>query len=165
MSTGIIFSIIVVGLGATLVLDLWNLFLKHVFSIPVPHFCLVGRWLCHMPSGTFRHASIGAAAQKPYECVVGWTFHYVVGAVFALVFVYLVSGDWLASPALLPALVFGVVTVVFPFFVMHPAFGIGVAASKTPNPTQARVRAFLNHAVFGIGLYISGVLLNYVAWV
>src|SRR3954462_9292667 len=92
-----ILGAIAVGIGATLLMDLWNLFLKRVFSIPSLNYCLLGRWVGHMPEGTFRHASIATAPQKPFECSVGWIAHYTIGVVFALLFVFL-SGAWLAQP-------------------------------------------------------------------
>ena len=67
-----IFGAVAMGIGATLIMDLWNLFLKRAFSIPSLDYCLLGRWLRHMPAGTFRHASITAAPPKPFECTVGW---------------------------------------------------------------------------------------------
>ena len=145
---------IAIGLGATLLMDLWNLFLKRAFSIPSLNYCLLGRWLRHMPGGTLRHASIAAAPQKPFECAVGWMGHYTIGVAFAVAFVILASGDWLARPTLLPALVYGIATVVFPFFVMQPSLGLGVAASRTPKPAQARLKSLATHTVFGIGLYL-----------
>ena len=84
-----ILGALAVGLGATLIMDLWNLLLKRAFSIPSLNYCLLGRWLRHMPGGTFRHASITAASQKPFECTVGWVAHYTVGVMFALTFVVL----------------------------------------------------------------------------
>jgi hypothetical protein len=160
MKIELLINAIIVGLGATLVLDLWILFLKHVFKIPAPNFCLVGRWFSHMPRGVFKHPSIAAAASRPAECAIGWIVHYTIGALFALAFVAIAGSQWLQSPTLMPALVFGLVTSVFPFFIMHPAFGIGIAASKTPNPIQAQSRALMNHAVFGIGLYISAIVVS-----
>lgn len=85
--------------------------------------------------------------------------HYILGAsaigiTLALVFVALVSGDWLARPTLLPALLYGIVTVVFPFFVLQPSLGLGIAGSRTPQPTQARLKSLATHTVFGIGLYL-----------
>ena len=65
-------SAVAVGLGATLFMDLWALFLKRVFGIASADYCLVGRWFCHMPEGTFMHASIANASQKRFECTVGW---------------------------------------------------------------------------------------------
>lgn len=150
-----------IGLGATLGMDLWNLFLKRAFGIPSLNYCLLGRWLCHMPGGTFRHASIAAAPRKPYEGAVGWIAHYTLGVVFALGFVALVSGDWLTRPTLSPALLYGVGTVVFPLFVMQPALGLGLAASRTPKPAQARLKSLVTHTVFGVGLYVCALGLRY----
>jgi Protein of unknown function (DUF2938) len=151
----------VIGLGATLVMDLWNLFLKRTFNIPSLSYCLLGRWLRHMSGGVLRHASITAAPQKPLECTVGWVAHYSIGVVFALGFIVLTSGDWLARPTLLPALLYGIGTVVFPFFLMQPSLGLGVAASRTPNPTKARLKSLVTHTVFGIGLYVCALGVSY----
>jgi hypothetical protein len=151
-----------IGIGATLVMDLWNLFLKRSFSIPSLNYCLLGRWIRHMPAGTLRHRSITAAPQKPFDCTVGGIAHYTIGVVFAVVFVVFTSGDWLARPTVLPALLYGIGTVVFPFFIMQPSLGLGIAASRTPNPTQARLKSLLTHGVFGVGLYVCALGVSYV---
>lgn len=153
-------SAILMGLGATLTFDLWALFLKHAFKITPSNICLVGRWLRYMPEGIFTHSNIGSAPRKSAECTVGWIAHYTIGITFAIIFVALVGTTWLQQPTLLPALVFGVVTVVAPLFIMQPSFGLGFAASKLSNPTQARVRSLLNHTAFGIGLYLFAWLVN-----
>jgi hypothetical protein len=152
-----------IGLGATLFMDLWALFLKRVFSTPLANYCLVGRWFRHMPDGTFIHASIANASQKSFECKVGWIAHYLIGAAYALGLTALVSGNWLAQPTLLPAMLFGVGTVLVPFLIMQPSFGLGIAASRTPNPTQARLRSLMAHTAFGLGLYVCAVGMSYVA--
>jgi hypothetical protein len=157
-----ILGAIAIGIGATLVMDLWNLFLKRTFSIPSLDYCLLGRWVRHMPEGTLRHASIAAAPQKPLECTVGWIAHYTIGVVFALAFVAFASVEWLARPTVLPALLYGIGTVVFPFFIMQPSFGLGIAASRTPNPTQARLKSLVTHSVFGVGLYVCALGVSYV---
>jgi DUF2938 family protein len=58
-----ILGAIAIGIGATLVMDLWNLFLKRTFSIASLSYCVLGRWLRYMPGGTLRHASITAATR------------------------------------------------------------------------------------------------------
>ena len=155
-----VLSAVAIGVGASLLMDLWNLFLKRAFGIPSLDYCLLGRWLCHMPGGTFRHASIGRARPMPAECLVGWIAHYSIGAGLAVGFVLVVSHDWLAQPALLPALAYGVATVVFPLLIMQPALGLGVAASRTPRPMQARVKSLATHVVFGVGLYSCATALS-----
>jgi hypothetical protein len=156
-----ILGAVAIGVGATLVMDLWNVFLKRTFNIPSLNYCLLGRWLRHMPDGTLTHASITAAPQKRHECTVGWTAHYTIGVVLALVFVGLTSGDWLQRPTLLPALLYGIGTVVFPFFIMQPSFGLGIASSRTPNPVQARLKSLVTHSVFGVGLYVCALGVSY----
>jgi hypothetical protein len=157
-------SAILMGLGATLSFDLWGLFLKRYFKIPPSNICLVGRWLLFMPEGTFKHSNIGSAQRKSAECTVGWIAHYMIGITFAIFFVALTGSNWLQHPAPIPAIAFGLVTVLAPFFIMQPAFGLGLAASKSSNPNQARLRSLMNHTAFGIGLYLFGLLINWLVW-
>jgi hypothetical protein len=162
LDAGVILGGAITGVGATVVMDLWNAVLKRGFGIPSLNYCLLGRWLRHLPDGTFRHASIAAAPPKSRECTVGWVAHYTIGVAFALVLVGWTSGDWLARPTLLPALLVGIGTVVFPFFVLQPALGLGIASSRAPDPTRARLKSLATHVVFGLGLYGSALALNFV---
>jgi hypothetical protein len=158
---GYFFCAVVVGVGATLFMDLVALLLNRVFGVPLSNYCLVGRWFCHMPAGRFTHASIAAATPKPSECTVGWIAHYAVGVAYALLLFVLVSASWLAHPTLPPPLVFGVGTVLAPFLLMQPSFGLGIAASKAPHPGQARLRSLTAHTAFGVGLYVCAVGVGY----
>jgi hypothetical protein len=45
---------------------------------------------------------------------------------------------------------------------MQPAFGLGVAASRTSRPMQARLKSVATHLVFGFGLYASAVGIRHV---
>jgi Protein of unknown function (DUF2938) len=150
-----------IGVGASVLMDVWNLLLKRVTGIPSLSYCLLGRWLLHMPEGTFSHASISAAPQRRFECSAGWLAHYSIGVAFALAFLVLQSGDWLAHPTMLPALLYGIATVAFPLFIMQPALGLGVAASKSPKPSQARLKSLVTHTVFGIGLYLCALVVRH----
>ena len=154
-------SAVLMGLGATLTFDLWALFLNHAFKMTPSNICLVGRWLRYMPEGIFTHSNIGSTPRKSAECTVGWIAHYMIGITFAIVFVASVGHTWLQQPTLLPALIFGVVTVVAPFAIMQPSLGLGFAASKLSNPTPARVRSLMNHMAFGIGLYLFALPINW----
>ncbi|MEO8227759.1 MAG: DUF2938 family protein [Gemmatimonadota bacterium] len=156
-----------VGLGATLMMDIWNTFLKPTFGIASLNYCMLGRWVRHLPSGVMRHASIAGSRSMPHECTVGWMAHYSIGAMLAVTFVVIGPREWLAQPTFLPALIFGVVTVVFPFFVLQPSLGFGIAGSRTPKPAQARLKSLVTHVVFGLGLYVcalAGTLLPGIPW-
>ncbi|TGE84811.1 DUF2938 domain-containing protein [Pseudoalteromonas sp. KS88] len=151
---------IVIGVGATVLLDVWSLILAKVFAVSSLNFCLVGRWVSLMRYGLFKHASISQAQAQNKECSIGWCVHYFIGVIFALVFLLLVPSDWLSSPKLFHALFFGLLTVCFPFFIMQPALGLGIAASNAKRPFLARVKSCLSHCVFGVGLYVSALLLT-----
>jgi hypothetical protein len=148
-----------IGIGATMVMDLWNIFLRRAFGIPSLDYGLLGRWVSHMPGGTFRHASISAASPKPRERAVGWVTHYAIGMALALTFVML-AGGWIEHPTLLPALLFGLGTALMPFLVLQPSLGLGVASSRAKNPAMARLKSLATHTVFGAGLYLFALLLT-----
>lgn len=149
---------IFIGIGATLTFDLWGLFLKYTFKVSPSNFCLVGRWLRYMQEGVFKHSSMGTMPKKSAECIVGWIAHYVIGIIFAMTFLAFAGNNWIQHPTLVSAFLFGMLTVSAPFFIMQPAFGMGIAASKAPNPKQVRFRSLMNHIVFGLGLYLFGLL-------
>jgi hypothetical protein len=153
-------SAIFIGIGATLTFDMWGLFLKLAFKITPSNICLVGRWLLYMPEGIFKHTNISTTPRKSGECIIGWIAHYLFGITFAAIFVLSAGFNWLKHPALIPAILFGVITVLAPFFIMQPLFGLGFGASKTSNPKQARLRSLMNHTAFGIGLYLFALLIS-----
>ena len=143
---------IALGVGATLCIDLWALLLRNMFGVPSLNYCLLGRWVLYMPAGRIMHDPITATSPKPHECKVGWTVHYGIGVSLAVLFVSMVP-DWLSRPTLLPALTFGVATVLMPFLTMQPAFGLGLVASRAPNPSAARLKSLSTHTIFGASLY------------
>ena len=152
-------SIALVGTGSTAVLDAWLLLLQRL-GLPTMNFVLLGRWVGHGLRGRWRHAAIAHAAPVPGERGLGWLVHYLVGIAFAALLAAL-PGGWLQAPTLWPALAFGVGTVAVPLFVMQPAMGLGVAASRTPAPLKNCTRSVANHAVFGVGLYLAA---TFVQW-
>jgi Protein of unknown function (DUF2938) len=157
MSAGLEFVLCAafVGVGGTLVMDLWAAFQKRVFGIPPLDYRMVGRWVGHLPRGRFVHDNIGAAASIPSELVIGWIAHYAIGVIFAALLLAVWGLDWARHPTLLPALMVGIGTVVAPFFITQPGMGIGVAAAKTPQPKVIRTRSLVAHASFGVGLYCA----------
>lgn len=148
-----------VGVAATVVIDLWNLFLKLAFDIPSLDNGLLGRWTLYMLDGRFRHASIKDATRRPMEVPVGWIVHYSIGVSLAVGLVLLAKG-WLAAPTLWPALLYGIATIVMPLFVLQPALGFGVASSATAYPWKARLKSLGTHTAFGLGLYLGALLVN-----
>lgn len=143
------------GICATLVLDAWSLVRRVLFGVPAPDYGLVGRWLAHMLDGRFRHPSIRNAPAIPHERLLGWVAHYATGIAFAALLPALWGTAWYRAPTPAACLVVGIGSVLAPFLLMQPGMGAGIAASRTPDPSAARVNSLLNHAVFGFGLYLA----------
>jgi hypothetical protein len=156
----LVVSIVATGVGATALIDLWSLLRAAWFGVPAPDYGLVGRWIGHMPRGRLRHAAIKAAAPVPREGLLGWSAHYAIGIGYAALLPLLAGPGWFAQPRLLPALVVGVGTVLAPFLLMQPGMGAGFFASRTPHPWRARFHSLVMHALFGLGLYLSAILIQ-----
>lgn len=154
MNSYVIITSLTAGLGATLIMDLWSLFQRHILRIPPLDYRLVGRWLSGMCRGRFLHRTIISAPPVPGERVIGWLAHYLTGLLFAFIPAGLAGEVWYSQPTLLPALAAGLLTLAFPFLVMQPAFGFGIAACRVPQPGRARLMSMLAHAVYGTGLYV-----------
>jgi hypothetical protein len=158
--TNHLIAIIIIGAGATVVTDVWALIRRSWLGTPLPNFGLVGRWIAHMGKGTFRHDSIAAAAPIGGETSIGWVTHYLIGIAFAGLLIGIYGSGWLQQPRLIPALLVGVGTVAAPFLLMQPGMGAGIAASRTPHPARVRMQSLVTHAVFGLGLYLTGCLIS-----
>jgi Protein of unknown function (DUF2938) len=150
--------IVFIGIGATVVMDAWLMFLKRQ-GVQMLDFRFIGRWVGHLLRGQIAHASIRQSPRIPGELVWGWLTHYAVGIAFAGLLVLMTGLAWTRNPSLLPAVAVGMSTVMAPLFVMQPAMGSGFAASRTPTPVKNCLRSLANHTVFGLGLYASAVLL------
>ena len=150
-----VFRAILIGVGATAIMDIWAVVMKRAFGVPPLNYALVGRWLGNMGHGHFAHENIAEAPLIAGERIIGWSAHYVIGVIFAGLFLFVLGLDWARDPTLLPAVLFGIATVSAPFFVMQPGMGLGFAASTTPKPNIARLRSVIAHTAFGVGLFLA----------
>lgn len=148
---------LVLGIGATAVMDVWGFARRPLLGVAPPNYCLVGRWFGHMPRGRFRHPAIAAAKALRGECLVGWVAHYLTGIAFAGLLVILSDPSWTDPPRFTTALAVGLGTLAAPFLLMQPGMGAGIASSKATKPWSARLHSLITHVVFACGLYVSGV--------
>ena len=149
-----------IGVGATMVMDLWALLLRQV-GIPSLNFAFLGRWLGHLPEGRIRHESIAKAAPVRGERLIGWVAHYSLGIGFAGLLLAAFGAEWARTPTLPPALFIGVVTVVAPLFVLQPALGAGIASTKTATPLFNSLKSLATHTVYGLGLYLAALVVRW----
>ncbi len=151
---------LLIGIGATALMDIWAMILNRFFAIPLPNWALVGRWFGHLPGGTVFHDDIGKAAPIPNELALGWFAHYAIGVLYALILLVLAGPGWRVAPTFIPAWILGIVTIGAGWFLLQPGMGAGWAASKRPNAVQIRCLNFAAHTVFAIGLYGTALLIR-----
>lgn len=147
------------GVVATLFLDLWQRALKAATGLPASNWALVGRWFAGAARGAF---FAGPVAQKPSvanEAAIGWIGHYLTGIVYGFVYVPLMRHGLGFEPSLLNGLVFGLASVVVPWFFFMPAMGAGMLAKNAPKPIVPCLQAMASHAAFGIGLAVGAMLI------
>lgn len=124
---------VAIGVGATVLMDLWAFFLHKAFGQPRPNWGPVGRWVWHLRDKVF-HDDIGDAAPYAYEQALGWAFHYFVGIAYGIILVMLAGAGWLAAPTFLPAFILGIVTVGAGWFLLAQAW------APAGRPRSGRIR-------------------------
>lgn len=159
MTSYIILKIVLIGIGATLMVDIWG-FVQSLFKIKSLDYRFVGRWIANFPKGKFFHENIMKTEPVRVEVIMGWTAHYLIGIGFSFLLFIVYGKEWIEEPMLFPAVLIGLITVVAPLFIMQPAFGFGIASSKLPSPNMRRIKSLMTHLIYGIGLYISALLVN-----
>ncbi|MFL0803343.1 MAG: DUF2938 domain-containing protein [Agarilytica sp.] len=146
-------QIVALGFFATAIIDIWATFSNKVFNFPRTNWSIVGRWLGHIPEGKLTHGSIRSTREIPYEHAIGWVFHYFIGVLYTFIYVAVVQLCLNGAPSLISAWVFGLITILSPWFIMQPCLGMGIAASKAPEPNMVRLQNFAIHSIFGLALY------------
>ncbi|WP_164661090.1 DUF2938 family protein [Tropicibacter sp. Alg240-R139] len=147
------------GLGATLLTDCVG-FLRQGVAATHGFYCLVGRWVGSVHCQGVFHDDIRTTPPVRAEAALGWAAHIGLGLVFGMAFAVLFGAAALRSPQAWQGLSFGVLTVLVPWLIFQPFFGWGVAVARAPEPWKLRLRGLITHAVFGLGLWLSAVLLN-----
>lgn len=149
---------VLLGAGATVFMDLYTLVIKKIWNIPSLDYCILGRWIGHFKKGTFNHPNIIQASRLQGEKALGWIAHYSIGIIFAYVLLFTWGESWLIHPTAFPPVVIGLATTLAPWLIMQPAFGFGIAASRLPHPSIARLRSLQAHLVYGIGFIYNGII-------
>ena len=155
-------EIVFAGAVATALLDLWSLSLNRVLGFPATNWGHVGRWVAGLPSGSFRHASIAEVPHIAWERVIGWSTHYLIGIVYAVLYL-LVLAAVSSAPSVHSAALFGVGTVLMPWLILQPGIGLGYFATRARKPSLTRLLNLLSHLVFGVGLYVGVTMTAHVA--
>lgn len=133
---GVLFEGFVMGLVATIVMDIWALALRRFAGMPLPNWAMLGRWTGHLPSGTVFHNDIAAAAPIRNELGLGWATHYVVGIIYGIFFAVIAGAGWLVEPTFLPVWMYALLTIAAGWFLLQPGYGPRGCAVQNRDPEQ-----------------------------
>ena len=158
MNTLIFFSL-VVGIGSTLFLDLWGLFLFKLKGIPATDWGSVGRWLLGLRQGLWVASQQDTRPTSLLEKVSGWAFHYFVGIAYAVIVAIGWGEPFIQAPTLLPIILVGIVlSSVAGLTLFMPAMGAGFFGRKIPNQGTAILMMMIAHTVFALGQFSFALL-------
>ena len=147
---------VAIGVGATLVMDLWAALLRQ-FGVPSLNMAHLGRWIGHLVRSPWQLHSIAATPPVRGEWWIGWCAHYAIGVTFSVLLLSVKGLGWAQSPSLFPPVLTGLVTVAAPLLILQPGMGAGVASRHTARPVFNSLKSVLTHLVFGIGMYGAAV--------
>lgn len=139
------------GLLATAVSDLWQRGFARWIDGSRPDWRGVGRWVLGFRQGRLIDPALKTRPPEPQENAVGWSFHYIVGAAYALFYRAALRRVGL-RPSLAAGAGFGLVTLVAPLFMMKPAMGGGFLGWRAARPWVSFFKTLSAHLSFGIGL-------------
>ena len=145
---GIIFA----GIIACLAMDIFQRLLLFTFGLPPSNWAVVGRWAFHvLRTARLHQPAIENAAEIKGEQAFGWVVHYSIGIGYAVVYAEFMKTGLLTA-SFSDGLIFGVLSVIVPWFFFLPVMGKGIMGKHTPNPPKVCVLALANHCVFGLGM-------------
>ena len=153
----LLLRILITGLAAATAADLGRTIYQALTGFPAVNWSVTGRWFLMVLQGQPYVANVGAAPALPHELFAGHAAYYTISVIFAGVYLLLLKATK-REPSLWNGLLFGWVTMAFPFLVQMPLMGMGVLASATATPGLIIGRTLVHHSSFGLGLALGAMV-------
>lgn len=151
----IIIESILAGIWATFYMDFFaGILAKKNIIYPFVSTEEMGRWFVYLIKGKIVHKDIRET--RPVKNEKSWYYisHYFIGVFLAGVFFFIAQHFEFVNNNAISALVFGILTIVFPWFWLLPGIGLGFFAMKSPEQSRIIKTNLINHTNFGIGLFL-----------
>ena len=156
-----IIHIIIIGILSCIAMDLWQRLLKLMINVSPSDWSVVGRWfILSITKGKVYNPNIDNESTLKNELLIGWIVHYSVAILYSLVFFILYKYEVL-NASYVDGIIFGLISVVVPWFFFMPILGKGFLASKTPAPFMACSLAVGSHVVIGLAIGLCFQIFGY----
>ena len=147
-----IFHIVIIGILSCVVMDVWQRLLKLLYSINPSDWSVVGRWFVLVVSDRqIYNPTIDQVAPIKNELMIGWIVHYSVAILYSIFFFILLEYG-ICNASLINGIIFGLISVVVPWFFFMPVLGKGFLGMKTPSPVMACSLAVGSHIAIGASI-------------
>lgn len=147
-----IFHIVIIGIVSCVVMDLWQRLLKLLYSINPSDWSVVGRWFVLVVADRqIYNPRIDQVAPIKNELMIGWIVHYSVAILYSIFF-YILLEYGICTASLINGIIFGLISVIVPWFFFMPVLGKGFLGMKTPSPLMACSLAVGSHIAIGASI-------------
>ena len=147
-----IFHVVIIGIASCVVMDVWQRLLKLLYSINPSDWSVVGRWFVLVVlERQIYNPTIDQVAPIKNELMIGWIVHYSVAILYSIFFFILLEYG-ICSASLINGIIFGLISVVVPWFFFMPVLGKGFLGMKTPSPLMACSLAVGSHIAIGASI-------------
>lgn len=157
----ILVEAILFGVWATLFMDIcakilskWKLI--HPFITQEE----LGRWFLYLFKGEFFHRDISRTPPLKNEKLWSHISHYLIGIFLTGFYLYLVTKFPLINNQTWLSIIYGMATIVFPWFWLLPSLNLGFVARKSEKRLQIIKTNMLNHTNFGLGIFLWMLLIH-----
>tara|TARA_B100001093_G_scaffold482363_1_gene513945 strand:+ start:1830 stop:2315 length:486 start_codon:yes stop_codon:yes gene_type:complete len=157
-----IFDPIIAGIVCCIAMDVWQRILFLTFNILPTNWSITGRWFMMLISKKIIfNQNLDHENPVRYELQIGWAFHYWVAIIYGFAYYFLLAVFDILDTSILSGLIFGLISVIVPWFFYLPVTGKGFMGNKTPNPTLTILLSTSSHVVVGVFLAIGFSFLGY----
>ena len=147
-----IFHVVIIGIASCVVMDVWQRLLKLLYSINPSDWSVVGRWFVLVVlERQIYNPTIDQVAPIKNELMIGWIVHYSVAILYSIFF-YILLEYGICTASLINGIIFGLISVVVPWFFFMPVLGKGFLGMKTPSPLMACSLAVGSHIAIGASI-------------
>ena len=156
-----ILNIVIIGIISCLAMDIWQRLLKIMYDINPSDWAIVGRWYILLISkAKIYNPIIEEVPPIKNELRIGWAVHYTVAIMYSIFFFMLLKHN-ICNASIFNGFVFGLLSVVVPWFFFMPVLGKGFLGLKTPSPFLSCSLAIGSHLVIGLSIGILYQLFGY----
>jgi len=147
-----IFHIVIIGIVSCLAMDMWQRLLKLLYDINPSDWGVVGRWFVLVVfRGKIYNPTIDEEVPIKNELMIGWIVHYSVAILYSVFFFILLKYE-ICGASLMNGIIFGLISVIIPWFFFMPVLGKGFLGIKTPSSFMACSLAVGSHIAIGASI-------------